>query len=128
MIAVASAPLGVSPQVMLLVLPYIGQFAGHGNKATDRNGLGAPGRIDMRCGSKASRFDCERPETLPQHFAALAESRGRYLLKRPAIASLRLKARHQSYDGRGDLRLRHECRRRNVEQDLCFSAPVGEHG
>src|SRR3954471_20821945 len=128
MIAVASAPWGVSPQVTLFVLPYIGQFASHGNKATDRNGLGAPGRIDMRCRSKASRFDSERLETLPQHFAALAESRGRNLLERPAIAWPRLEARHQSHHGRGDLRLRHECRRRNIEQDFCFSAPVGEHG
>src|SRR3982750_4551402 len=80
--------MGVSPQVTLFVLPYIGQFAGHGNKATDRNGLGAPGRIDMSCGRKASRFDGEGLKTLPQHFPALAESRGRNLLQRPAIASL----------------------------------------
>src|SRR2546421_11071768 len=60
--------MGRSPQVKLFLLPYIGQFAGHGNKATDRNGLGAPDRIEMHRGSKACLFEGGRLKTLPQHF------------------------------------------------------------
>src|SRR5258705_119628 len=63
-------------------LAYIGQFLGHGNKAGDRDRLGAAGGIDPCCGSQRRRIDRERFEALPQHFAALAEGRGRYLLER----------------------------------------------
>ena len=106
---------------------YIRQFTRHGNKAGDRNGLGAPRRIDAgRCG-KARGIDAERFQALPQHLAALAEGGGCDLFEQLAIAGQRLCARHQPHDGGGDLRRRHEGGRRNVEQDLRLAAPVGEH-
>ena len=70
------------------VVAYIGQFAGHGNKAADRNGLGAPGQIDIRRGGQPGRIDGQRFEALPQHFPPLAERRRRHLLQRPAVARL----------------------------------------
>ena len=103
------------------------QFTGHGNKATDRNGFGAPRRIDMRRRGQPGRIDSQRFEALPQHFPPLAERRRGDLLERPAVAGLRRAARHQPYHRRGDFWLRHEGGRRNVEQDFCFSAPVREH-
>src|SRR3954468_17398521 len=127
MIAVASAPWSVSSSSVRFCFPYIGQFARHGNEATDRNGLGAPGWIDIRGDSQPRRVDRERFEALPQHFSTLAESRRRNLLERTAIAELRGKAGHQSHHRRGHLWLRHERGWRNVEQNLCFSAPVREH-
>ena len=106
---------------------YIGQFTGHGNKAGDRDRFGAPGRIDLGGCGQPGRIDRQRFEALPQHFPALAEGGGRHLFEGAAVARLRCCARHQPHHRGGDLGLRHEGGRRNVEQDFGLGAPVGEH-
>src|SRR5712671_6099906 len=107
--------------------PYIGQFTRHGNKTGNRNGLGAPARIDLRGGGEPCRVDGERLEALAQHLAALAERGGCDLFERTALAGLWFCARHQPYHRGGDLGLRYEGGRRNIEQDFCLGAPVREH-
>ena len=84
--------------------------------ASTAGGLGQPRRIDR-----------QRFEALPQHFAALAEGRGRHLFEGAAVARLGRAARHQPHHRGGHLGLRHEGGRGNVEQDFGLGAPVGEH-
>ena len=110
-----------------LCVSYIGQFTGHGNKARDRNRFGPPGRVDFGGGRQPGRIDRQRFEALPQHFSALAERCRRHLFEGAAVARLRRAARHQPHHRGGDLGLRHEGGRGNVEQDFGLGAPVGEH-
>src|SRR5918999_845746 len=79
--AMASSPRAVSSGRLRFYASYIGQFAGHGNKAGDWNGFGAPGRVDMRGLGQPGGIDRERFQALPQHFAALAEGGGCHLFE-----------------------------------------------
>ena len=96
-------------------------------KPRHRNRLGAPRHIDPGGGSQPGRLDRQRFQALPQHFAALAERCGRHLFQHPAVAWLRRGSRHQPHHRGGDLGLRHERGRRNVEQDFGLGAPVRQH-
>src|SRR3954470_3531140 len=88
--AMAFSPLGLR----LFGGPYIGQFARHGNKAGDRNGLGAPRWFDLGRRGEERRIEAERFQALAQHLAALAEGGGRDLLQRATVAGFRRLARH----------------------------------
>jgi hypothetical protein len=35
----------------------MGQFPSHGNKASDRDGFGTPGLVDLGCRNEAGRID-----------------------------------------------------------------------
>ena len=102
-------------------------FASATNPSTGISSARAVGSMPA-ASSKAAGIDTERLQALPQHLAALAEGGLGHALQGCAIAGERL--------GRGVSRTTEDvtfgggtkARRRDVEQDLRFGAPAGQHG
>ena len=103
---------------------YIGQFAGHGNKAADRNGFRPPRRIDMRRRRQARRVAANDLRLCRSIFRRCPKAAAATCSSALRSHGSGAGARHQANHRRGDLGLRYECRRRNIEQDLGFRAPV----
>ena len=91
------------------------------DEALDRNVFGAGRGFDARGFQQRRRIEAKRPQTLAQHFAALAERGFGHPFERAPFAGEGLFARHQVHQRRCHLGRRDEGAAGDIEQDARFA-------
>jgi len=92
-------PRSSDNNVVMSIQSVCGKGARERDEALDRNVFGAGSGLDVRGFQQRERIETERPQTLAQHLAALAECGFRHPFQRATFADEGLFARHHIYQG-----------------------------